>query len=87
MENEEQEEPIGLLLHGERCDTPLWPSRRMENGNGPPGMKEVRSSPRMVHSSPLEEKKLGFPFSENGPSAIQGHAAATSPFSDRGEWD
>ena len=33
MENEEKEEPIGLLLHGERCDTPLWPSRRMENDN------------------------------------------------------
>ena len=31
MENEEKEEPIGLLLHGERCDSPLWPSRRMEN--------------------------------------------------------
>ena len=32
MENKEKEEPIGLLLHGERCDTPLWPSRRMEKG-------------------------------------------------------
>ena len=28
-ENEEKEEPIGKLLHGERCDTPLWP---VENG-------------------------------------------------------
>ena len=32
MKNEEKEEPIGLLLHGDRCDTPLWPSRRKENG-------------------------------------------------------
>ena len=29
MENEEKEEPIRYLLHGERCDTPLWP---VENG-------------------------------------------------------
>ena len=32
MENEEKVEPIGLLLYGERCDTPLWHSRRMEKG-------------------------------------------------------
>jgi hypothetical protein len=46
----------------------------------------VKTSPRMAHSSPLEEKKLGFPFSDNGPSAIQGEGA-TSPFSDLGEWE
>jgi hypothetical protein len=40
----------------------------------------------LAHSSPKEEKKLGFPFSENGPSAVQGHVA-TSPFSDLGEWE
>jgi hypothetical protein len=40
----------------------------------------------MAHSSPAEEKKLGFPFSENGPSAIQGEFA-TSPFSDLREWE
>ena len=41
----------------------------------------VKSSPRILHSSPMEEKKLGFPFSENGPSAIQGEGA-TLAFSD-----
>jgi len=45
----------------------------------------VNDSPRILHSSPAEEKKLGFPFSENGPSDIQGEAA-TAPFSDLGEW-
>ena len=45
----------------------------------------VNDSPRILHSSPAEEKKLGFPFSENGPSAIQGEAP-TAPFSDLGEW-
>jgi hypothetical protein len=45
---------------------------------------EVKTSPRMAHSSSPEEK-LGFPFSENGPSAIQGEGA-TTPFSDLGEW-
>jgi hypothetical protein len=29
----------------------------------------VKTSPRILHFSPAEEKKLGFPFSENGPSA------------------
>ena len=37
MEDEEKEEQVGWLLHGERCDTPLWfsknGSRRMENVN------------------------------------------------------
>jgi hypothetical protein len=46
----------------------------------------VKTSMRMLHSSPAEEKKLGFPFSENGPSAIQGEGA-TSPFSDLREWE
>jgi hypothetical protein len=41
----------------------------------------VKTSPRMLYSSLAEEKKLGFPFSENGPSAIQGEGAM-SPFSD-----
>jgi hypothetical protein len=53
-----------------------------------PGEKQrhaVNDSPRILHSSPAEEKKLGFPFSENGPSDIQGEAA-TAPFSDLGEW-
>ena len=45
----------------------------------------VKTSPRILHSSPAEEKKLGFPFSENGPSDIQGEVA-TAPFSDLGEW-
>jgi hypothetical protein len=45
----------------------------------------VNDSPRILHSSPAEEKKLGFPFSENGPSDIQGEVA-TAPFSDLGEW-
>jgi hypothetical protein len=46
----------------------------------------VKPSPRILHSSPTEEKKLGFSFSENGPSAIQGEGA-TSPFSDLREWE
>jgi hypothetical protein len=46
----------------------------------------VKPSLRILHSSPVEEKKLGFPFSENGPSAIQGEGA-TSPFSDLQEWE
>jgi hypothetical protein len=46
----------------------------------------VKPSPRILHSSPAEEKKLGFPFFENGPSAIQGKGA-TSPFSDLREWE
>jgi hypothetical protein len=49
------------------------------------GRHEVNDSPRILHSSPAEEKKLEFPFSENGPSNIQGEAA-TAPFSDLGEW-
>ena len=46
----------------------------------------MKHSPRILHSSPMEEKKLGFPFSENGPSAIQGEGA-TSAFSDLREWE
>ena len=46
----------------------------------------MNSSPGMAHSSPPEEKNLGFPFSENGPYAIQGEGA-TSPFSDLGKWE
>ena len=66
---------------------PFVPSRRMEMAlQGWNKWEEVRSSQRMAHSSSPEEKKLGFPFSENGPSAIQGHAA-NSPFSDLEEWD
>ena len=34
----------------------------------------------------MEEKKLGLPFSENGPSAIQGEGA-TLAFSDLREWE
>jgi hypothetical protein len=34
----------------------------------------VNDSPRILYSSPAEEK-LGFPFSENGPSDIEGEAA------------
>jgi hypothetical protein len=49
------------------------------------GRLAVNDSPRILHSSPAEEKKLGFPFSENGPSDIQGEAA-TALFSDLGEW-
>jgi hypothetical protein len=45
----------------------------------------LKTSPRILHSSPAEEK-LRFPFSENGPSAIQGEGA-TSPFSDLREWE
>jgi len=44
----------------------------------------VNDSLRMGHSSPVEEKKLGFPFSENGPS-LNGGEATTAPFSDLGE--
>ena len=47
---------------------------------------EVKPSPRILYSSPAEEKKLGFPFSHNGPSAIQGEGA-TSPFSDLQKWE
>ena len=43
-------------------------------------MPPVKPYPRILHSSPAEEKKLGFPFSENGPFSIQGEGA-TSPFS------
>ena len=39
MENEEKEEPIGYLLHGERCHTSLWPSWRTENEKVTPGEK------------------------------------------------
>jgi hypothetical protein len=46
----------------------------------------VKPSPRILHSSPAEEKKLGFPFSKNGPSTIQGEGAM-SPFSDLREWE
>jgi hypothetical protein len=49
-------------------------------------MPVVKPSPRILHSSPVEAKKLGFPFSENEPSAIQGEGA-TSPFSDLREWE
>ena len=52
MENEEKNELIRLFLHGEWCDTPLWPYWRMNNGNDPSGVKEVRR---------------GEDFSENGP--------------------
>ena len=44
------------------------------------------NSPRIPHSLSTEEKKLGFAFSENGPSAIQGEGA-TSPFSNLEEWE
>jgi hypothetical protein len=56
---------------------------RMENGDLQVRNKRhaLKTSPRMAHSLPAEEKMLGFPFSENGPSAIQGESA-TSPFSD-----
>jgi hypothetical protein len=46
----------------------------------------VKPSLRILHSSPAEEKKLGFPFSENEPSAILGEGA-TSPLSDLREWE
>ena len=46
----------------------------------------MKPSSRILHSSPVEEKKLGFPFSENGPSAIQGEGA-TSTFSNLREWE
>ena len=46
----------------------------------------VKPSPIIFHSSPVEEKKLGFPFSEDGPSAIRGEGA-TSAFSDLREWE
>jgi hypothetical protein len=65
----------------------LSENEEMESGdlrvrNGRPA---VKTSPNILHSSPAEEKKFGFPFSENGPSAIQGEGA-TSPFSDLREW-
>jgi hypothetical protein len=61
---------------------------RMENGDMRVRNRRhvVKPSPRILHSSPAEEKKLGFPFSENGPSGIQGEGA-TSPFSDLREWE
>ena len=46
----------------------------------------MKPSPKFLHSSPVEEKKLGFPFSESGPSAIQGEGA-TSTFSDLRAWE
>ena len=46
----------------------------------------MKPSPRMLHSSPVEEKKLGCPFSENGPSSIQVEGA-TASFSDLREWE
>ena len=46
----------------------------------------VKRSPRILHSSPVEEKKLGFPFSENGPSAIQVEGAMAT-FSDLRGWE
>jgi hypothetical protein len=46
----------------------------------------VKPSPRNLHSPPAEEKKLGFPFFEDGTSAIQGEGTM-SPFSDLREWE
>ena len=45
----------------------------------------MKPSLRILHSSPVEEK-LDFPFSENGPSAIQVEGA-TASFSDLREWE
>ena len=61
-----------------RCEPP-WP--RVRNMR-----PTVWPSPRILHSSPVEEKKLGFPLFENGPSAIQGEGA-TSTFSGLREWE
>ena len=63
--------------------TCIFPSR---GERGEKRWEAVSSSPRILHSSSPEERKLGFSFSENGPSAIQGHGA-TSPFTDLGEWE
>ena len=46
----------------------------------------VEPSPRILHSSPVEEKKLDFPFSENGPSAIQ-EEGTTATFFNLREWE
>ena len=46
----------------------------------------VKPSPRILHSSPAEEKKFHPPFSENGPSDLQGEGA-TSAFSYLREWE
>ena len=66
---------MGSALSGEKA-TPRVRNRR----------PRVNDSPRILHSSPAEEKKLGLEFSENGPSSIQGEAA-TAPFSNLGEWE
>jgi hypothetical protein len=80
MENEEGEEPIGQLLHGESV-TPLCGSWRMENGEwlcGETFAQEVFSF-SILH--PWRRRSfLHSPISENGPSTIQGERA-TSPFS------
>ena len=59
-----------------------WKKRPRERNMRP----AVKPSPRILHSSPAEEKKLGFPFSKNGPSTIHGEGAK-SPFSDLWEWE
>ena len=46
----------------------------------------MKPSPRILHSSPVEEKMFGFPFSENGPSTIQGEGAMLA-LSDLREWE
>ena len=59
-----------------------------ERGN-PAGENNEASgetSPTSLHSSPAEEDKLGFSFSDNGPSSIQGEGA-TSLFYEVGEWE
>jgi hypothetical protein len=60
-----------------------------ENGEWrPAGEKQEACGETFFENSPFFtcEKKLGFPFSENGPSAIQGEGA-TSSFSDLREWE
>ena len=83
MDNEEKEELIFSMEKGVTSLYGLLGEWRMENGER---RHAVKPSPRILHSSPEEEKKLGFSFSENGPSTIQGEGA-TSPFSDLREWE
>ena len=78
---------VGVVTPSRRSDRIASPWRKVwhpfvafsENGEwrmkeATPGEKQEacgEPSPRILHSLPAEEKKLGFPFSENRPSAIQ----------------
>ena len=68
MENEKKEEPIGQLLHGERCDTPLWPAC------GKNVCPQIKHGELVVKEATPGEKQeaCGETFSENSPFSTRG---------------